>query len=633
MSIQSGDIKLLASKVMDDVPNGGGGPTGTVIPDGVSNAVFGDVTERARAGGAVSIRQVFLAVQTPDTDAYMDPTIIVSRPPNDPNVSITLAKCGMFDTRTEIANRIENYLIQSSQWNGYLLENHVIGQRSIQLFQRPGTPAPPIGRTLVLINDEGLPGETLQYVRVTRVETTTRTYTDLSPSGDPVDYLADVHQCDLTDSLRIPLAGSPPSRTYSRDPLKAVTRDTTAADAAEYYGSSALTVAAALGASTLRVASIYTQIVPSDRSETTALNQRPAAARQLELATTPRQITVPSAAHTYRIKVGQENRGFSFVQILKPFPAPNSVAVSWMALGTWYTLTDDGAGNLIGSGVGTVDYTNGNIAITLTALPDVGSSIIFQWGEKSAFVNRSSSVSFRAPEYALKLDHAGIVPGTLTLGWTSGNVARTATDNGTGLLTGAAVGEINYASGDLFIRPTQMLDAGGEFQIGYQHATIITKNATVVPDVGGFASIVLDTVPAAGSVTVKWTTVRDVSETSGASAGGSASGKVPGSKTVMVDQINPNYEPPVSTTRVPLNGTVLVPYMATWGVRVLTGENVFISLNPIYSPTGYYYSVPDATGVTWSELEFNLYIKTLGSMTQERWGRGVNSGGIGGSPA
>ena len=34
MTILTGDIKLLASKVMDDVPNGGGGPTGTVIPDG-----------------------------------------------------------------------------------------------------------------------------------------------------------------------------------------------------------------------------------------------------------------------------------------------------------------------------------------------------------------------------------------------------------------------------------------------------------------------------------------------------------------------------------------------------------------------------------------------------------------------
>lgn len=621
MSIQSGDIKLLASKVMDDVSNGGGGPTGVVIADGVSNAVFGDVTERARAAGSVSIRQVFLAVQTPDTDAYMDPTLIVSRPPNDPNVSITLAKCNMFAQRTEIANSIENYLIQSSEWSGYLFENHVVGQRSIQLFQRPGTAPPAIGRTLVLIENELLPSRTQQYVRVTRVETTTRTFTFISPNGDAVDFLADLHQCDLTDALRIPLTGSPPNRTYTRTAGRATVRDTSVADAAQYYGSSTLTAAAELGASTFRVANIYTQLVPSDRSEVTALGQRPAAVRQLELAATPRPISVPVAAHTYRIKVGQENRGFSFVQILKPFPAPNSIAISWMALGVWCSLTDDGTGQLVGDGVGTVDYTNGNIAITLTALPDVGSSVIFQWGEKSAFVNRSNSVSFRAPEYALKLDHQGIVPGTLTIGWTSGNVAQTATDNGTGRLTGAAVGEINYASGDLFIRPTAMLDAGGEFQIEYQHATIVSKNVTVSPDAGGFASIVLDTVPAAGSVTVTWTTVRDVSETSGASSGGSAGTKGTGTQNRTITVPNPDYQPPVAITRVPLNGTNLVDYMAPGGTRVLTGGPVFIRIRPVFSPDGYYYPVPDVTGVTWSETELATVgtLKSIGGVQYQHW--------------
>ena len=169
MTILSGDIKLLASKIMDDVPNGGGGPTGSAIADGASNAIFGDVTERQRAVGGVSIRQLFGAVQTPSTDAYMDPTVVLSQLPNDPNVSITLAKTSMFARRTEIANAIENYLIQGPEWGGYLLENHVAGQRSIQLFQRPGTPTPPIGRTLVLISDEGEPAEKSQYVRITRV--------------------------------------------------------------------------------------------------------------------------------------------------------------------------------------------------------------------------------------------------------------------------------------------------------------------------------------------------------------------------------------------------------------------------------------------------------------------------------
>ena len=36
MPILSGDIKLVASQVMDDVPEGGGAPTSTIIVDGTS---------------------------------------------------------------------------------------------------------------------------------------------------------------------------------------------------------------------------------------------------------------------------------------------------------------------------------------------------------------------------------------------------------------------------------------------------------------------------------------------------------------------------------------------------------------------------------------------------------------------
>ena len=134
MTILEGDIKLLASRVMDDVPEGGGGPTGTVIPYGGSNAVFGDVTEAARAGGNVSIRQVHMGVLTPTTDALMGANVILSRLPTDPNVAVTLAKCNLFARRTEIALTIANYLIKGPEWNGYLLEDHVAGQRALQIM-------------------------------------------------------------------------------------------------------------------------------------------------------------------------------------------------------------------------------------------------------------------------------------------------------------------------------------------------------------------------------------------------------------------------------------------------------------------------------------------------------------------
>ena len=200
---------------------------------------------------------------------------------------------------------------------------------------------------------------------------------------------------------------------------------------------------------------------------------------------------------------------------------------------------------------------------------------------------------------------------------------RTATDNGTGALVGgAAVGEINYASGDLFIRPLHMPDAGAQFAIDYQWATITTKSVTVSPDAGGFANIVLDTVPAAGSVTVQWTTVRNVSTSSGASASGTASAKEAGSTTTYKWIKDPNYQPPVAITRVPIIGTdIYQPFMAQGGTRVLTGETVYIQVKAEFAPTGYFYPVPDATGVTWSELDYvNEQRKTIGGISYYRWG-------------
>ena len=160
MAILSGDIRLVESQVMEDVPEGGGAPTDNVIVDGESNNIFPDISELDRAGGRVNLRKAFVHVQTDNRDTFLGANFIVAEPPNDPNVSITVFSTGeTFDLRTDAADFIEGYLVKGPTLPGYLLENHVAGQRSIQLFQRPGTPTPPIGRTLVLISDEGDPAE------------------------------------------------------------------------------------------------------------------------------------------------------------------------------------------------------------------------------------------------------------------------------------------------------------------------------------------------------------------------------------------------------------------------------------------------------------------------------------------
>ena len=170
MPILSGDIKLVASQVMNDVPEGGGAPTATVIADGVSNAIFPDISELDRAGGRVNLRKLHVTVQTDDTDTYMGSNIIVAEPPADPNVSVTLfSTASTFDRRDAASARVESYLNKGPMWGGMLLENHIAGQRSVQILQSVDSELPAVGQTLVLVLREGSSDEVSQYVRTTAV--------------------------------------------------------------------------------------------------------------------------------------------------------------------------------------------------------------------------------------------------------------------------------------------------------------------------------------------------------------------------------------------------------------------------------------------------------------------------------
>ncbi len=552
MTILEGDIKLLASRVMDDVPEGGGGPTGNVIPYGGSNHIFRDITEADRAGGNVSIMQVHAAVMTNNAEPYMGANFILSMPPTDPNVSVTLAKCNLFARRTEIAAAIANYLIKASEWSGYLLENHVLGQRNIQLFHRPGSATPPIGRTLVLIYNEGLAGERVQYVRVTKATTETRIFT-YNSNGTYVDFLGSVTQLDLSDSLRFDFPGSPPDRGFGRTAGKTMIRDTTVADAAEYYGAGPTVVAGAIGDTSVKVDSIYTQLVPNSRTETSALDQRPASARSIVLAEAPRRVEIGVAAHTQRIKIGQENRGYNHVFMLKPLPEPGSVTISFRALGTWYELQDDGAGAFTGSGAGQLIYGTGSGSITLPAQPDAGSAIIIQWAERVGFTNRSTQgAAIRAPEYCWTLEHEGVVPGSPVFTWYSAGVLRTATTNAAGVISGDASGLIDYPSGTVLLRTVYLPDAGGEISTAYDTDQVVTEIlAPGAPDAGGFVALVLQQQPAASTLQIEWATARAVSNTSGGSLTDTNA-----TKTVDVTytiRTVPEYREPPSTNGVYVN--------------------------------------------------------------------------------
>ena len=265
MPILQGDIQLRASRVMDDVPEGGGGPSSIVIESGQENAIVSDISEMDRATGRANMRQLHVTVRTDDRDTYQGSNVIVAKPPDDPNVSITLfATGGVYDTRAQAQARLEAYLNKGAEWSGYLHEDHLAGQRVIQIFQRPGTELPAVGKTLVLVGNEGLANEQIQYVRAIRVTSVERSFT----YDTDKDYKALIVSVEISDALRYGFTGSPASRQFTRQANSARLRDTVVADAGSYVGVTPLQKAAALGDFTVIAKTIMTQIVPSAQSET-----------------------------------------------------------------------------------------------------------------------------------------------------------------------------------------------------------------------------------------------------------------------------------------------------------------------------------------------------------------------------
>ncbi|MBB6578473.1 hypothetical protein HNP33_002555 [Comamonas odontotermitis] len=519
MTILESDIVLRKSIKMDDTDNGGGGPGSELIPFGGNNNIFRDLSAIDRAGGRVQIRQIFLGIQSPNADPALGVHLFISKPPTDPNVSVVLVKCSTFATRAQIAKAIEGYLVRSVEIGPYLLEDHVKGSRSIDLFHRPGTQPPGVNDTLFLTIDEGKPTERVEPIRITRVATEPIKGT-VSINGGFEDYDALKSKCDLADPLQDFWPGSPPSRSFGRDTSKTRVRSASVADSADFYGASYLTTPAQLGDRTVRVDSIFGQIVPNTRSERSSIDQRPAAARTLTLATTPRLVEIGTAAHTDRILVTAANQGYSFVRQMRPVPARGSVTVSYRAGGNWYELRDQGDGNLTsdGAGVGRYNVQTGSLAMDFAAVPDVGSFILIQWADNIGFTNRSGgSINLAPPEYCFVLPDQGVMPETMTILWPSGSTTALATVSATGDVSGDATGVFDAPSSTMLLRPLKMPDPGAEFAMEYQVDNVITELLTPsAVDAGGFVTVNLAQQPAARSLQLRWVTARSVSGTSGA---------------------------------------------------------------------------------------------------------------------
>ncbi|MFQ2172384.1 curculin (mannose-binding) lectin protein [Aeromonas rivipollensis] len=203
-------------------------------------------------------------------------------------------------------------------------------------------------------------------------------------------------------------------------------------------------------------------------------------------------------ADTAQIEIKANNRGYAYTITLMPTPAPGTLTVSFMAQGKWYDLKDNGKGELFGSdrsyGSGVVNLATGSVMLTLGALPDVDTSILFSWATPVNYTNRSNQ-PISISKSAWQLPHTGITPKSLILTWGAGKTANDAV--GDGRIRGDITGTINYAEGIIDLEHITLPALGQEYVAQYQYGEPVTERhiepgRLSTPGQVGHLSITLD---------------------------------------------------------------------------------------------------------------------------------------------
>ena len=216
-------------------------------------------------------------------------------------------------------------------------------------------------------------------------------------------------------------------------------------------------------------------------------------------------VKVSDVSDTDKIDITIQNRGLTYVKTLNPIPAVGSLVVDYMALGVWYRLRDQGDGTIAGdqpnTGVGSINFGTGTVTLTLAALPDADTAIMFGWGGNQHYSVRDTFT--KIPDMMIeKTLGFPVFPGSMTISWLSGTVAKTATDDGKGNITGDATGAVQYSTGKFYLTPTLLIDHNSSITVDYTNDTQQTDIFNL-DDTAGDIGFTLTQLPVkAGSVEV-----------------------------------------------------------------------------------------------------------------------------------
>jgi hypothetical protein len=539
MAIETKDLVIYKSERLTDNSDGGGKYSGVVVQDGISNNLFNDVSEMDRTMGDVSMRKVFPAVTTEDTNLLMGATVFISENPKDPNVSALLFSTKNWtDERQSAQNRVENYLAKGGQIAGTPLDTHWKGMKSLQVAMFPQEVESSVGDTIVLISDEGEALEYEQYVRITKVET--RTAVMVVNSKD-VEYKVATYA--LNDALEVDFVGLSARLWYSGQASKTIIRDSIVADTGLYYSSTALSSNANVGEFTVNAESIFAQLIPSAQTESPIVNMNAAGESTILVPGNDGLITA-----SFPTTVGVSQNLYIGLSVM-----PSSLAFSLFG----QPVTDQGGllKNSMGTQVGTIDYQRGLIQWTASATAGV-TTLVITFKPAAAPSQYFQSEVRPVTQNNQSTNWTGVLvpipaPGSLSVSYMSQGKFYELKDDGSGQLRGASSsfgsGRIDYETGSWLLTTGALPDVDTPIllQWGTPIMTFVRSNLSVEKAAFEFD---LGQTGIAPGVTVNWL-LEGVAESAVSNAQGKFTGDATGeiNYATGVGKIIPNKLPQKNT--------------------------------------------------------------------------------------
>ncbi len=437
--INRSDLQFYPSERLSDNPDGGGLALGTPILD-VANAVFTPISSVARVNGDFNTRLIYAGVLRADDEPLIGAHVALTRPPNDESVSYLLAQASFGESRKTAVARMESYNVATIESAMTLLSNPAKGSKVIQVYQRTGEKLPQVGDVYCLKQDKTGYPSLEQYIQVVKVDATERVFVQGEREFNRVVIKLELSQVLLHEFVGadypVPAYANAPTKVcethvadagqyYGVKPIvkaidkgsascqvasimeKVVPTATVETILADQFASPQARTLSDSANQSISIAinatvssALLLPIVPNSLTigdVTDAAGQLVRAGRVIGRVNyqdgvisldAPTHLGVarfkPATVNVMRcdsarIDIDVNNRSYNHV-ISLPKLGAGSLRVSYMAQSKWYTLTDDGNGKLVGTGSGSINYATALVTVTCAEMPDVGSAIVFNWG-------------------------------------------------------------------------------------------------------------------------------------------------------------------------------------------------------------------------------------------------------------